>query len=280
MALSLLRGLLARRQASIAEGTHLPDLRLRVEQVRTGAYRLNRYRRACRFKNRDYLPATFPQVLAMPMHTALLAHPEFPLQLLGLIHLRNLIVQHRPISPDEVLTVEVHNTPHRDVEAGQEFDLCTDVYVDGELVWEGVSTILARTRRAGSRNSRRPAEEENEPAGEVRESWQVRSYYGRRYARISHDFNPIHLAAITSRWFGFKRPIVHGMWSLARCVAALDAREPIRRARIEARFLLPIFMPGWTTFVMGREGAEQRFRLLDARGRRPHVHGSLTPLDS
>ena len=46
---------------------------------------------------------------------------------------------------------------------------------------------------------------------------------GRRYAAISGDYNPIHLGALSAKLFGFKQAIAHGMWSKARCLAALDA---------------------------------------------------------
>jgi acyl dehydratase len=275
----MLMGLTANRKPHLDEGEQFPDLKLRVENVVSGRYRLNRYRRACRFKKRDYLPVTFPQILAMPLHTALVAHPDFPLQVLGLIHLRNEIIQHRQIGVDETLSIEVRNTPHRELDAGQEFDFCTDVYSGDELVWESVSTVLVRIRRPGKK-SREAREPEMEPEETSRHSWQVRSYYGRRYARISGDFNPIHLAGITSRWFGFKRPIAHGMWSLARCMAALDAENPIAGATIDARFMLPIFMPAWVTFVTGSDGDRVRFRLLDANGRRPHILGWITSHNS
>jgi len=275
----MLRGVSASRKPQLDESERLPSLHMQAQEVTAGRYRLNRYRRACRFKARDYMPVTFPHILAMPLHTALVAHPDFPLQLLGLIHLRNDITQHRQIGADEVLRIEVRNTAHREVDAGQEFDLLTDVYVQDELVWESTTTVLARIRGRNKKSERQP-QQEVEPEETSRESWQVRSYYGRRYARISRDFNPIHLARITSRWFGFKRPIAHGMWSLARCLAAVDGLEPITAIKIEARFMLPIFLPAWVTFSIGEEGGRKRFRLLDASGRRPHILGWITPLDS
>lgn len=37
--------------------------------------------------------------------------------------------------------------------------------------------------------------------------WQLGSGMGRRYARISGDFNPIHLHPLVSRWFGFENQL-------------------------------------------------------------------------
>jgi len=42
-------------------------------------------------------------------------------------------------------------------------------------------------------------------------------------------FNPIHVADLAARWFGFKHAIAHGMWSLARCVARSDRKRSAPR---------------------------------------------------
>ena len=43
---------------------------------------------------------------------------------------------------------------------------------------------------------------------------------------MSGDHNPIHLYPLTAKALGFRRQIAHGMWSLARCVAAVENRLP------------------------------------------------------
>ena len=47
---------------------------------------------------------------------------------------------------------------------------------------------------------------------------------GRRYAAVSGDRNPIHLAGFAAKAFGFKSAIAHGMWVKARTLAALQGR--------------------------------------------------------
>ena len=57
-------------------------------------------------------------------------------------------------------------------------------------------------------------------------TWKLPGDLGRRYAAVSGDHNPIHLYGLTAKAFGFPRQIAHGMWSKARCLAALDGRLP------------------------------------------------------
>ncbi len=66
---------------------------------------------------------------------------------------------------------------------------------------------------------------------------------GRRYGWLSGDLNPIHLADRGAKLFGFDRAVAHGMWSMARTLAALgaDALAPPVQAPVEFKF--PLFMP-------------------------------------
>ena len=41
---------------------------------------------------------------------------------------------------------------------------------------------------------------------------------------VSGDRNPIHMHELTAKAFGFPRAIAHGMWTKARCLAALERR--------------------------------------------------------
>ncbi len=78
-------------------------------------------------------------------------------------------------------------------------------------------------------------------------TWQLPGDLGRRYAAVSGDHNPIHLYPLTAKAFGFPRQIAHGMWSLARCLAALENRLP-DSVTVEASFRKPILLPGSVAF--------------------------------
>src|SRR4029078_6251794 len=56
--------------------------------------------------------------------------------------------------------------------------------------------------------------------------WELPGDLGRRYGSCSGDLNPIHVHPLTARLFGFPSAIAHGMWTKARCVAALADRLP------------------------------------------------------
>jgi acyl dehydratase len=73
--------------------------------------------------------------------------------------------------------------------------------------------------------------------------WRLPGDLGRRYAAVSGDYNPIHLYPVTAKALGFPRHIAHGMWTLARSVAALENRLP-DAVRVDVVFRKPVFLPG------------------------------------
>jgi acyl dehydratase len=232
---SLLAAVL-RRRPGLRDGDTLPPLAVTARSVRRDA---SDYARICGFPVADPLPPTFPQVLAAPLHLSLLGDARFPLPVLGLVHVAQRIVVHRPIASTDTLDVSARVSEHRIVRAGAEFDVRTDVHVAGETVWEGTTTILSRAVRGSG-----PKVPVEAPSFAPRRSVVLRvpEDIGRRYGGIAGDQNPIHLHAWTAKAFGFPRAIAHGMWTLARAVAELDRDVP-ERCTIDVRFLKPVLLP-------------------------------------
>ena len=153
--------------------------------------------------------------------------------------MENRITSHRPIAVGETLRSRSHEpAPGRAHPKGTAVDfLDRPRTVDGETVWESASTYLRRGRD-GDVVSASSTDASTDPAPSRvvpgRMTWWLAGDLGRRYAAVSGDHNPIHLYPLTAKALGFPRQIAHGMWSLARCVAALENRLP-DAVTVEAR---------------------------------------------
>jgi hypothetical protein len=151
------------------------------------------YARVCGFALRDTLPPTYPHMLAFPLHMAIMSDGSFPFGAVGLVHVENSIAQKRPIGIDEEMTIRVRPTKLQRHPKGKTFSLETEVLVDGEVVWESVSTML---RRGGSDDQDKAAKQgfdsldDDAPAAA---EWKLPGDLGRRYAGVSGDRNPIHM---------------------------------------------------------------------------------------
>ncbi|HEX5742182.1 MAG TPA: MaoC/PaaZ C-terminal domain-containing protein [Pilimelia sp.] len=103
--------------------------------------------------------------------------------------------------------------------------------------------------------------------------WRVPADLGAAYARVSGDRNPIHTSAIGARLFGFRRPIAHGMWTKARCLAALDSRLPEAYA-VDVAFHAPLFLGSTVEFgAAARDG--WLVSVTGAGGGRDHLTGRV-----
>jgi acyl dehydratase len=229
-------------------GGPMPDLHLE-QSVETDVSHVAEYARVCGFRLRDELPPTYPHVRAFPLHMRLMTDRRFPFRAVGLVHIENRIEVRRPLRVGEPLEIDVRPGEHSREGA---FTLVSEVRADGELAWREESTML---RRGVSSGRRREEQEEAPPFAFVAE-WRVPGDLGRRYASVSGDRNPIHLHPLTARLFGFPRPIAHGMWTKARCIAAVEALLP-DAYEVSVEFRKPLLLPGRATF----ERAGERFRV-------------------
>ena len=88
------------------------------------------------------------------------------------------------------------------------------------------------------------------PTGGV--EWRLPANLGRTYASVSGDANPIHLYPLTAKALGFPRQIAHGMWTLARSIAAIENRLPAA-VSVEVTFKKPVLLPGTVAFAARAE---------------------------
>jgi acyl dehydratase len=258
-------------------GGDLPDLRLSRHGVTIDPDHVAAYAEVCGFAQSQIrgqaVPLTYPHMLAFPLHMGIMTDGSFPYPAIGTVHLRNAITQHRPVAPTEVLDVTAVATNLRPHAKGKVFDLVTTVTTDEETVWESTSTYL----RVGKGDRDVPSEGapfDVVPGNGV--EWRLAGNLGRRYAAVSGDHNPIHLYPLTAKAFGFPRQIAHGMWSKARCVAAVANRLP-DQVTVEVEFKKPILLPGTVGFGsrVVDDGAHQGldFSLTNPKSGAPHLVG-------
>jgi hypothetical protein len=207
----------------------------------------------------------------------LLNQRDFPVPLIGLVHLRNRIEQRRPLKADESFAVDVRIAGGgTTTDKGLEFDIVTVFRVGEESPWEATATVLHRAKKKSEKpGGRKPAA--NAPSSLSQyESFDAPADIGRRYGRISGDMNPIHLSPWSAKLLGYPQAIAHGMWSLARCAALLEPQLSGPPRKLEAAFKQPLFLPGRVALKhqKGADGIE--FGLLSRGADKVHLVGLLT----
>ncbi|MFF6982671.1 MaoC family dehydratase [Streptomyces sp. NPDC008343] len=256
-----------------------PRTRLVLPDLRVDLARLAAYERVCGFPTGDdALPVTYPHVLGFPLAMRLMSGRDFPLPLLGLVHTSITVTRHRALTATRGYELSVHIDglmPHR---RGTEAAVITELRAADEVVWESRSTYLARHRTGRTASGQVQGMRDGQEALDVQEykplpavaEWRLAADVGRRYGAASGDRNPIHLHPLTARLFGFPRSIAHGMWTVARCLAAHGTPEAVR---VRAGFRAPVLLPGTVTYA----AEDGRFELRGGADR-VHLAGEVYPL--
>ena len=255
-------------------GKQLPDLGLRCT-LSADPKHLARYRQVCGIADSAYLPPAYPHVMAFALQMQLLTDPSFPLPLLGLVHVANRIRVLRPLGGLGPFTVSVHLGELQPHNKGAVFSLITRLEDQLGLFWEGESRMLCRGLQVPG-VAVNPPTATPLPLSDVAQ-WAAPAGIGRRYARASGDFNPIHLSAISARLFGFPRAIAHGFWNKARTLAELQQHLPDAGYELSVRFQQPLLLPGAVTLQASTPGLSGQLSLQGQDGA-VHMSGRWQPL--
>ncbi|MEV4280478.1 MaoC/PaaZ C-terminal domain-containing protein [Actinoplanes xinjiangensis] len=288
-------------------GGTLPDVEVRRRGVTVDRSHLAAYDRICGFRLTDTLPPTYPHVLAFPLAMRLMTAPDFPLPLIGLVHIANRITVHRPIPSGASLDLSVRATALGDHPRGRRFDILATAALDGTEVWRGLSTYLRLgppppapapdpaqapettsedspdesrpvpsdapgSSTAGSSTAESSTASSSAGGSSAGSEWRVPARVGTDYAAVSGDRNPIHTSRLGARLFGFPRPIAHGMWTKARALAALEGRLPDAYTA-DVAFRKPLLLPARATFTTVSTPDGWSFALAS---RHPHLTGLVT----
>lgn len=208
------------------------------------------------------VPLTALYPLAMRSQLALMLEGDFPYPAPGMIHVSNDLERLAPIEAalGFELTVALGPAPEAGrlafevtlAQAGQPRVRCTSLYQP-----RGVRVARGDRPRTGPIAL---------PDDARRETWALPAHEGRAYARVSGDYNPIHLSPWTSRFFGFDRPIMHGMDAVGRALASLERGLERPVDAIAVSFKKPIPLPASPCFAWHAESAAQGRFVLEAAG--------------
>ena len=234
-----------RRVLGAHAGKELPGCSHEVRGVKAGVANLTAYQHLIGETASDVLPAGFIHALAFPLSMSVMNREDFPLPLLGMIHLTNKVVQSAPVLFSEALDIRAWAENLRGHRAGTQLDLVAEVRGAGEdtIRWRGVSTYLAKgVFLPGIDKPSAPAAPEAFKAPNPTALWQLGVDTGRAYAAVSGDFNPIHLSVLTAKALGMRRSIAHGMYLASRALADVGAAKG-EAFSWDVAFEAPVFLP-------------------------------------
>lgn len=255
----------------------LPQVKYQVDGFKVDQNHLKAYNQVCGFKNNGYIPAIYLAVLSQSLQMHMMTQEAFPFAVLGLVHIRNQIKQFRKVGSNEQLTLSCEFGELQPHDKGVQFDFITLAKVGDDVVMQGVTTYLSRQKtelsvKAANAVKSDQATEQNPTEYQLQGVWDIAENIGRRYAKVSGDFNLIHIHALTAKAFGFKQAIAHGMWSKARALASLNLSDAYEA---DVWFKLPLYLPSQVEFLSVEQKQETDFLIRNQKNQKPHVAGRI-----
>lgn len=258
---------------------------VREKTVKINSKHCDQYHRLTNWQNSiaAVVHPNYIQTLSLSMQLDMMVSNPFPFKPMGLVHVANQIdVQ---FLPEQDTSLELRTSfgkvfYHR---RGWLFEVLTSAEVDNEQAILGTSYYLARRRHSPEANKHFQSEAKKAGHGlpswideivqdtlngedevtscmsAVSESLMFSDDIGRRYAKVSGDYNPIHLYPYTAKLLGFKKAIAHGMYSKALSVSKVAQHTQFykRSCCVKCVFMLPITLPLNTELLI--QGPQVKF---------------------
>ncbi|MDM7859752.1 MaoC/PaaZ C-terminal domain-containing protein [Alteromonas sp. ASW11-36] len=185
------------------------------------------------------------QVLSLNLQMRCLTQSQSGVPLIGLVHVANRILWLAPLTEQET-EIECQISGYRLHRRGVVLTLRTRLKQADQIAIIADSEYLYRCKlRANDSTETEPFGYAEAEGRAVFNSIALNNDVGRRYAQLSGDYNPIHLWPLTAKLFGFKRPIAHGMHTLALCISARyqSADKWQGETQLDAFFKAPAMLP-------------------------------------
>jgi len=276
--LPIYRRLLFGRRARYSPGSSLPPFHATWTGARAGREAIGRYAEACGLPPGDTYPLLYPHILASPIQIDVISRPQFPLSPMGAVHTRIHVLQHGPIDAEATVDIDCRLSGTRVLKAGVEFEFTTELRQNGQLLWESLSANLIRGKKFGAPEEPSALSQLPDPEGDLTEhAWTVPRDMGWRYAKITGDYNPIHVSRIMAKFLGFDRDLIHGMWSAAKCLAQLPTFDPATPVRADLLFKGPVYMESAVTLRAASGDSGHLFDLYCGDNPRPVIRGRVCP---
>ena len=220
----------------------------------------------------DY-PLTFFYLLAQRAHLAMMLDKQFPWPILGMVHVANKMEWVGTYNPHLPLVLHVEiQMPERAATRKRVRPLYVVEFMQqAHCVVRCESTYQVGGGSKTPANRRMQREQLDLSAWQQLDIWQLENASGRRYARLSGDYNPIHLHPWLSRWFGFNQPIIHGMYSVARIQADIERHFGSPVTSMDVVFKRPLALPNQAVSHIQRSTA--KLSVSDAKGRKSYLDG-------
>lgn len=211
--------------------------------------------------------ASFTFVATFRLIIQCISQSNIPSSLMGLIHLKSRFEINKPQNWLAPTTITISLESALETEKGKLYEVVTKLVQAGETTIINTNTFLDKkrgytpTKEQGDNVSKKDTHSLGKPIAQVglslKTAWQ--------YARLSGDFNPIHLHPWLAKKFGLKNVLIHGMFNAHFATNEALNHLSITNSSFEVVFNKPCFLPNQA--YLKQYGDELNFGLFSTDGK-------------
>lgn len=265
------RAILASRRPGFAKG--LPQLAATWRKHPVAGARLDDFLELTGLDGHPLWALLYPQAAGFRLLMTLVTDYGFPFPIWSALQVRNRLVLRARFARGDTLDLSAEVTEARSLDKGTEIDVACAAQRGGTTVWESLTTFYYRGREGAPHSAAAP------PAapvvnGAAMAQWVPASGARLRFARLTGDYNGIHLSDWYARLFGFRGAFHHPQRTLGQCLARLARVRPQLPVSLDSWLKGPVYYGAKVSMRAGSGGSE--FGLFVEGDERPAIIGRLT----
>lgn len=257
------------------------------ESVALDASAIKEYAQFCGFESNNAVPASWLYCLAQRAQIRVMLESGFPLPAPGMVHITNsLEVFQTPDVSKPVSITASAEIPGK--EGGSLFPQFTVDIVQGTTKIAHITSgyIVKRGGEKGEKSSEKGSEKADSATkaldfSAAKDGGKIvmPDSIGWDYAKVSGDFNPIHIAGFMAKAFGLPGKLVHGWYSVSMAASIMEQLKKTQVNKIDVQFAKPVMMPTTVHLEYLETGSKEtpfRITSLNKKGDTVvHLTGSL-----
>jgi acyl dehydratase len=167
---------------------------------------------------------------------------DFPLPVPGLVHTANTITITHEISADLPLEIEAiaKIEERKNDSLAVIFNLNFKQNGTLKATCESVNYWI---NKSAPRKKEAREEQDTELYDRQSELWHFQENLSNEYAKISGDYNPIHLHAVFGKLFGFRGKVLHGWCSTSKIISLFESEFESKINSFQVKFIKPFILP-------------------------------------
>lgn len=219
------------------------------------------------------VPSSYWYIRLFSLQNLLLAHPDAPFPMPGMVHLSCEIKQYDTIYPSDKLDATCQFGRLIQHDKGTAIEVIATLKRHDKVVWEEKNINLYLGKKGlGEVGGDAPVIEITEADQTL--PWSLAANLGFEYAKVSGDFNPIHLHILGAKALGFPKHLIHGWYSLSRAIAPIQSS--LKGAHeLYVSFKKPLFLPGKVVSRTQKVEDTVFFDVINEKEGYPHLKGYI-----